>query len=70
MDRVVFQQLDFDLAERIMASGPIRRPKPVKTQSTPRPADTYRGARRNLPRQRRAEELAAKRAAKRAVCSP
>jgi hypothetical protein len=63
MDRLVFKQIDFDLAERIIASGPIKHPKPAKTKKTPRAPTTYRGAIRNERRVIRAEQLSAKRRA-------
>ncbi len=62
MDRLVFQHIDFDLAERIHASGSIKKVTPPKSKKIPRAGDTYRGARRNAVRIVRAEQLAAKRA--------
>lgn len=61
MDRLIPQQIDFDLAERIFASGPVKRAKPVKSNKTPRAAATYRGAIRNERRVFRAAQLVAKR---------
>lgn len=63
MDRLIFQNLDSDLAERIMASGPIKRVKPAKTKKKPRPAWTYRATWQNVRRAMRADQLATKRAA-------
>jgi len=59
--RHLHRHADFDLAERIIASGRIKRKEPVKTKNKARVSATYRGARRNMIRQRRAEELAVKR---------
>lgn len=65
MDRLVFQHIDFDLAERIDASGPIKKVNPPpKSKKIPRAAATYRGAIRNERRTFRAAQLAAKRAAR------
>lgn len=63
MDRLIPQAIDFDLADRIFASGPVKRTKPVKTKKTPREAATYRRAIRNDRRAIRAAQLAAKRRA-------
>jgi hypothetical protein len=50
MDRLIFKRIDFDLAERIIASGPIKRTKPLSNAKEPREAYSYRGARRNAAR--------------------
>lgn len=62
MDRLILQQIDFDLAERIQASGRLKKTIPPKSKKTPRAAATYRGAIRNERRAVRAAQLAAKRA--------
>lgn len=62
MDRLISQHVDFDLAERIFASGPVKKVRPLKSKKVARAADTYRGARRNAVRVARAAQLAAKRA--------
>ncbi len=61
MDRLIFSQIDFDLAERIIASGRPKTVKPPKSTKTPRAAATYSGAIRNERRIIRAAQLAAKR---------
>jgi hypothetical protein len=53
MGRRLERHVDFDLAERILASGPIKRKNPPKTTKKPRPAKTYRAARRNAALQAR-----------------
>ena len=62
MGRRLERHVDFDLTERILASGPIKKITPKKSRSMPRKASTYRGARRNAPRIERAAQLAIKRA--------
>lgn len=45
------RKIDADLVERILSSGKIERKEPAKKKDrTPRPADSYRGARRNASR--------------------
>jgi hypothetical protein len=52
MSRRLERHVDFDLAERILASGPIKRKQPPKTTKLPRAGKTYRAARRNDDRKR------------------
>lgn len=51
MDRLILKNIDDDLAERILASGLVKRTKPVKTKKKPRAGATYRSARRNATRE-------------------
>ena len=53
MDRLILKRIDFDLAERILASGPIKRTNPIKTTKQPRERSTYRAARRSAALQAR-----------------
>jgi hypothetical protein len=62
MDRLIIKCIDNDLADRILASGPVKRPAKVQTKFAPRAAGTYRGAKRNFARECRTDALAAKRA--------
>lgn len=50
MGRRLERHVDWDLTERILASGPIKKRDAIKTTKTPRAAKTYRGARRNAMR--------------------
>ena len=65
MGRRLERHVDWDLVERIEANGPIVKPRKFKTVKVPRPADSYRGAKRNaakaqryLDKVRRREEAA------------
>jgi len=64
MDRLIIKNIDNDLAERIISSGPIKRVKQAKTKKVPRKAATYRASRRNVRRLVRAQQLAEKRKVK------
>lgn len=64
MGRRFERHVDWDLADRILASGRIKKVAAPKSSKKPRDAATYRGARRNAPRVARAAALAAKRAEK------
>lgn len=50
MGRRLERHVDWDLADRIAASGPIKKQPRTKTSKTPRSAATYRGAQRNVDR--------------------
>lgn len=62
MGRRLERHVDWDLADRIAASGPIKKQPVTKTNKKPRAAATYRGARRNAVRAARAAQLDEKRA--------
>jgi hypothetical protein len=62
MGRRLERHVDWDLTDRILASGRVKKVNPPKTTKKPRASATYRGARRNAPRVARAAALAAKRA--------
>jgi len=47
MGRRLERHVNWDLAERIEANGPIKKERRFKTIKQPRAANTYRGARRN-----------------------
>lgn len=53
MGRRLERHVDWDLVERIEANGPIVKPRKFKTVKTPRPADSYRGAKRNAAKAQR-----------------
>lgn len=53
MSRRLERHVDWDLAERIEANGPVKKPTKFKTVTQPRPADTYRGAKRNAAKAQR-----------------
>lgn len=53
MGRRLERHVDWDLTERILSSGPIKKQLPIKTTKRPRTAATYRGARRNAVLQAR-----------------
>lgn len=63
MGRRLERHVDWDLAERIAASGPIKKQPVTKTKKLPRAAHTYRGMKRNFRRIMRAEQLAERRSA-------
>lgn len=47
MGRRLERHVNWDLADRIASSGPIKKQPVTKTKKRPRKAETYRGARRN-----------------------
>lgn len=50
MGRRLERHVDWDLTERILASGPIKKQPVTKTKKQPRERAKYRGARRNEAR--------------------
>lgn len=50
MGRRLERHINWDLTERILASGPIKKQPVTKTKKTPRHATSYRGHRRNAHR--------------------
>lgn len=50
------RKIDQDLVDRILANGPIKKQPSTKSKKTPRPAGTYRAARRALLLARRRED--------------
>lgn len=47
MGRRLERHVDWDLADRIAASGPVKKQPKTKSSKEPRVAASYRGARRN-----------------------